>query len=64
MRTAEEDAKASRAALDELKRMSRAERFQIAVRAGIFTKSGELTAPYRAEKKPRRARKTARSKKR
>ena len=37
------------AALAELRKLSSAEIFQVAVRAGIYTEDGELTAPYRSD---------------
>jgi hypothetical protein len=57
-----DEIRARRDALNELKRMSRDELFGIAVRAGIYTKDGQLTAPYRST--PARKRRPARTKKR
>lgn len=42
----ESEVAARRKVLDDMRKMSDDELFQIAVRAGIFTKSGHFTKPY------------------
>jgi hypothetical protein len=46
--------KARRAVLAGMKRMSPEELFELAVRAGIYTKKGNLTRAYRDESAPRK----------
>ncbi len=45
----DEETRRRRRVLARMQQMSPEELFQIAVRAGIYTKDGKLTAPYRSE---------------
>ena len=47
-----------RRALAEMQRMSPQELFQLAVRAGIYTKKGKLTKQYRSDAAPSASRPT------
>lgn len=48
----DEETRRRRKVLDEMEKMSADELFQIAVRAGIYTKDGKLTEPYRDDADP------------
>lgn len=48
----DEDTRRRRRALAELQKLSIEELFQVAVRAGVYTKDGELAAPYRDDGEP------------
>jgi hypothetical protein len=50
--------KARRAVLDEMRKMTSEELFGLAVRAGIYTKRGKLTRPYRDDSAPSASRPT------
>ncbi len=50
--------KARRAVLAEMRKMTSEELFGLAVRAGIYTKQGKLTQPYRDDTAPSAARPT------
>ena len=47
-----------RRALAKMQGMSATELTQLAVRAGIYTKAGKLTAPYRSDAEPSASRPT------
>jgi hypothetical protein len=49
---------ARRAVLAEMRKMTPKQLFEIAVRAGIYTKRGRLTSPYRDDTAPSAARPT------
>ncbi len=48
----DDETRSRRRALAELGSMTPDELFEVAVRAGIYTKDGELTAPYRDDGEP------------
>jgi hypothetical protein len=48
----DDDTRRRRRALAELQKLSIEELFQVAVRAGIYTQDGQLTAPYRDDSEP------------
>jgi hypothetical protein len=54
----EEEDRVLREALEDLQRMSVEELFALAVRAGIYTKDGQLTPPYRDDAPPSACRPT------
>lgn len=54
----DEDTRRRRRVLAEMQRMSRQELFQLAVRAGIYTKKGKLTKEYRDSAAPSASRPT------
>lgn len=51
-------ARARRKVLDEMGKMTPAEAFALAVRAGIYTRDGKLTRPYRDDAGPSASRPT------
>jgi hypothetical protein len=54
----DEDTRRRRRTLVDLQKLSIDELFQVAVRAGIYTKDGELTPPYRDDGEPSACRPT------
>jgi hypothetical protein len=54
----DDETRRRRRALAEMQRMSPQELFQLAVRAGIYTKKGKLTKPYRHDAPPSACRPT------
>lgn len=50
--------KARRAVLADMRKMTSKQLFDLAVRAGIYTKQGKLTRPYRDDTGPSAARPT------
>lgn len=52
------DTRARRLVLAEMRAMTSEELFELAVRAGIYTKDGKLTAPYRDDAGPSASRPT------
>ncbi len=54
----DEETRRRRRALAALETMTTAELFQVAVRAGIYTKDGTLAAPYRDDAEPSACRPT------
>lgn len=54
----DEETRIRRRALAKLRALSPEERFQLAVRAGIYTPDGQLTPPYRDDAEPSACRPT------
>jgi hypothetical protein len=54
----DEETLARRRVLAEMRKMTPAELFALAVRAGIYTKDGKLTPPYRDDAEPSASRPT------
>ena len=54
----DEEDLALRRVADEMRKMTPAELFALAVRAGIYTKDGKLTPPYRDDAEPSASRPT------
>ena len=54
----DEATRVRRRALAELKKLSPREKFELAVRAGIYTPDGRLTPPYRPDAEPSACRPT------
>ncbi len=54
----DEETRFRRRALAKLKQLSPREKFELAVRAGIYTPDGRLTPPYRPDAEPSASRPT------
>lgn len=54
----DDETRARREVLAQMREMSTAELFDLAVRAGIYTKQGKLPEPYRDDSAPSAARPT------